>query len=65
MYLDLVNINLPILLLELLVRDFHRIECSHRIAQVLRSERGTLHIERLLHKLIELRLVHLLLLERL
>ena len=63
--LELINIKLPVLLLQLLVRDFHRIESSHCIPQVLRSKRSTLHVERLLHELIELRLVHLLLLQRL
>ena len=62
-YLDLVNINLAVLLLELLVRLLHRIDRRHCIPQVLRRERGGFHVERLLRELCELRLVHSLLLQ--
>jgi hypothetical protein len=63
-HLDLVNVDLAVLLLELLVRRLHRVDGRHRVPEVLRRERGALHVERLLGELRELLLVQPLLLER-
>ena len=63
-YLDLVNVNPPILLAHLLVSYLHRIHGSHRVPEVLRRKSCGFHVEALLHKLSNLSLVHPFLLER-
>lgn len=63
-HLDLININLPVLLLDFLIGCLHRVHRGHGIPQVLRDKRSRLHIERLLLELSNLGLVHLLLLQR-
>jgi hypothetical protein len=61
-YLYLVDINLPVLLLELLVSNLHGFDCRHCVAKVFRRERSRLHVKCLLSELGELVLVKLLLL---
>lgn len=62
-HLNLVNINLPILLLNLLVCLLHRVERRHCVSQVIGGHGRALHVERLLRELRNLFFVHLLLLE--
>jgi len=62
-YLDLVNVNLPILLADLFVSYLHRIHGGHRVPKVLRGKGCGFHVEALLRKLRNLSLVHPFLLE--
>lgn len=62
--LDLVDVNLPVLFLQLLVGLLHGTNGGHRVAKILGCKGSRLHIERLLNQLSKLGLVHALLLQR-
>lgn len=63
-HLNLVNVNLSVLLLNFLVRNFHSIKSRHCIPQIVGSHSCAFHVERLLCELGDLRLVHAFLLQR-
>lgn len=56
-HVDLIHVELPVLSLEFLISNPHRVDSRHRIPQIFRGKRSRLHIERLLRQLCYLRLI--------